>query len=246
MYTVTITPVDLTQPVDLPHPWPQLQAQDFHHDLLAQAQGYLLLADRFGFAELAREVLKLLGQGFLTPFDRKQFEYLVGGPYADVQTKTLDVLEGLSQQFGDRISSVVWNSFAFLGTVPDPTVETSILSRQESLTHPYWLVDSCLHAVGKCYQLLLHIEMCMSRAGAGLFEHACGCEAHIAPSTIGKVEYNLASESYKKVSFALWSHTLSESLLIGGLHMPFEMGFSPYAADVMKLQGRQAGVLAKP
>jgi len=55
-----------------------------------------------------------------------------------MQRKVIDVLEGLSQEFGDRISSVVWDSFAFLGTVPDPTVEVSILSRQESLTHPYW------------------------------------------------------------------------------------------------------------
>lgn len=239
MYTINITPVDLTQPVDLPNPWPQLQAKGFHHDLVELAQRYLLQADRLGFAELGKEVLKLLGQGFLTPFDRQQFEHLVGGPYADVQTKVLAVLEGLSQQFDDRISSVVWDSFAFLATVPDPTIETTILSRQESLTHPYWLVDSCLHAVGKCYRLLLHIETCMSRAGAGLFEHGCGCECRIAPSTLGKVEYNLAPELYKTVSFELWSHTLSESLLIGGLHMPFEMGLSPYAADVMKLQGKK-------
>jgi hypothetical protein len=245
MYTVEITPVDLTQPVDLPHPWPQLQAKHFHHDLIELAQRYLLQADRLGFGELGREVLGLLGAGFLTPFDRKQFEHLIGGPYANMQSKVLDVLEGLSQEFGDRISSVVWDSFAFLGTVPDPTIETTILSRQESLTHPYWIVDSCLHAVGKAYRLLLHIETCMSRAGAGLFEHGCGCDCRVAPSTQGTVEYHLAPVLYKTVSFELWSHTLSETLLIGGLHMPFAMGRSPYAADVMRLQGKQTGVEAK-
>jgi hypothetical protein len=87
----------------------------------------LLQADRLGFAELGREVLRQLGAGFLTPFDRKHFEHLIGGPYASMQSKVLDVLERLSQEFGDRISSVVWDSFAFLGTVPDPTIETTIL-----------------------------------------------------------------------------------------------------------------------
>jgi len=239
MYTVEITPIDITQPIDLPDPWPQLQAQNFHHDLTELAQRYLLQARRLGFEELGREVLKQLGAGFLAPFERKQFEHLIGGPYASMQSKVLDVLDELALEFGDRVSSVVWDSFAFLGTVPDPTIETTILSRQESLTHPYWIVDSCLHAVGKAYRLLLHIETCMSRAGAGLFEHGCGCDCRVAPSTIGKVEYYLAPELYRVVSFELWSHTLSESLLIGGLHMPFAMGLSPYAADVMRLQGKQ-------
>jgi hypothetical protein len=67
----------------------------------------------------------------------------------------------------------------------------------------------------------------------------------VAPSTLGTVEYHLAPALYKTVSFELWSHTLSESLLIGGLHMPFAMGLSPYAADVMKLQGKQTGVVVK-
>jgi hypothetical protein len=120
MYTVEITPVDLTQPVDLPHPWPQLQAKHFHNDLIELAQRYLLQADRLGFGELGREVLGQFGAGFLTPFDRKQFEHLIGGPYASMQSKVLAVLEELSQEFGDCISSVVWDSFAFLGTVPDP------------------------------------------------------------------------------------------------------------------------------
>src|SRR5262249_8157557 len=97
MYTVEITPVDLTQSVDLPHPWPQLQAQNFHGDLTELAQRYLLQADRLGFAELGREVLRQLGAGFLTPFDRKHFEHLIGGPYASMQSKVLAVLEGLSQ-----------------------------------------------------------------------------------------------------------------------------------------------------
>ena len=52
MYTVEMTPVDLTQPVDLPHPWPQLQAKHFHNDLIELAQRYLLQADRLGFGEL--------------------------------------------------------------------------------------------------------------------------------------------------------------------------------------------------
>jgi len=246
MYTVEIRPVDPAQPVDLPHPWPQLQARNFHSDLTEFARRYLLQADRLGFGELGREVLQQFGAGFLTPFDRKQFEPLIGGPYADMQRKVIDVLEGLSQEFGDRISSVVWDSFAFLGTVPDPTVEVSILSRQESLTHPYWIVDSCLHAVGKAYRLLLHMETCMSRVGAGLFIHGCNCESCVTPPTQGTVEYHLAPEHYETVSFQLWGHTLSESLLIGGLHMPFEMGLSPAAADVMKLQGKQANMVAKP
>jgi hypothetical protein len=245
MYTVEITPVDLTHPIDLPHPWTHLQAKNFHHDLTELSRRYLLQARRLGFEDLGREVLTQLGTGFLTPFDRTHFEHLIGGPYADMQCKVLDVLQELSQEFGDRISSVVWDSFAFLGTVPDPTIETTILSRQESLTHPYWIVDSCLHAVGKAYRLLLHIETCMSRAGAGLFEHGCGCDCRVAPSTLGKVEYALAPELYKVVSFELWSHTLSESLLIGGLHMPFEMGLSPYAADVMRLQGKHVGDAAQ-
>ncbi len=239
MYTVEITPVDLTQPVELPQPWPQLETQNFHHDLVELAQRYLSQADRLGFGDLGREVLTLLGEGFLTPFDQKNFAHLITGPYADMQRKVLNVLQGLSDEFGDRVSAVVWDSFAFLGTVPDPTIETTILSRKESLTHPYWLVDSCLHAVGKSYRLLFHIETRMSQAGAGLFEHGCGCDCRVAPSTQGKIEYHLAPELYKVVSFELWSHTLSETLLIGGLHMPFEMGLSPYAADVMRLQGKQ-------
>jgi hypothetical protein len=235
MFQVAISPVDLSQPVRLPDPWPALEAGGFHDDLLVRARGFLLQAERLGFEAPAREFLRRAGEGFQTPFRASEVRISPNDPDRVLKERSLAALQSLADEFGDRVSSIVWRTFAFLATRPNPTRHTTILASKEHLPHPWWVADTVLHATGKVYGFMLNLHSRMSAATGMVFEHNCDCSCDIHAGDDYAVHAPLPSERRRVATAALFSHLLGESLLIMALKMPFEMGLSPEAAEVMAL-----------
>lgn len=237
MFTLTISPVDPSSPVTLPQPWPALETNDFHADILLRVKGFMLTAQRLNFGEAAEEFLKYLGQGFLTRFDAGRFPIKPSDPDAALKRKALDALTELAQEFDGRISTIVWETLAYLATRPNPQGYESILNSQEHLPFPWYIADTVLHAIGKVFGLKHHIDTVFYRHTGFAFEHNCDCSCDLHPlDSEGKINSPLPTPKHLMATAALNSHLMSESLLIMALHMPFEMGVSPEAAEVMAIQ----------
>lgn len=234
MFSMQITPVNPNQAITLPRPWDELERQGFHEDLLMRARGFFLAAKHHGFEEAAAEFLTRVGNGFMRPFNRTKFEPKANDPDGPLKRSVLDGLSGLADEFSGRIPSIVWDTFAYLGTRPNPLAYETILAQKEHLPFPWWLADTVLHATGKVYGLKHHMDSRIFAACSMIFEHNCDCGCKLySPETGGVIKAHLPPENQRLATAALFSHLCSESLLIMALKMPFEMGVSPEAAELM-------------
>ena len=233
-FQMTVSPVNLSEQVTLPNPWPTLEQSGFHQDLLDRAKGFMLQAKRLGFEEQAMDFLGRLGEGFMTPFKANSIIIADNDPDREFKVKALVALQELSDEFGDRVSSIVWQTFAFLATRPNPTGYATILSSKDHLPFPWWVADSVLHGVGKVYGFMLHIHTKMVQQSGVVFEHNCDCGCDVHGGGKGfDVSAPLRTGRHTLATAALMSHLMGECLLITGLGMPFEMGLSPEAAEAM-------------
>lgn len=231
-FAMAIRPVDLNTEVSLPV---EIETLGLDEDLLLRAKGFWLQAERLGLQAVAAEFLKYLGLGYAHKFDRSKFEPKPGDLYFEQKKQVLDALEELSVQFDGRISSIVWETYAYLGTRPDPTKDQSILAEKDHLPLPYYIVDTVLHAVGKVYGLKMHIDSTVFQRSGMIFEHNCDCSCSFKSPHSGGLGVFLDNSRHKEATAALFSHLVSESLLLMGLKMPFEMGLSPEAAEAMAI-----------
>lgn len=227
---MVVTPVNLSQKVVLPA---SMSAVRLDKDLADRAKGYWMQAVRLGMSDVAQEFLGHMARGYATPFNRAKFQPKPGDAFYDQKTAALDAFEDLAEQFSGRISNIVWESLAYLATRPDPTKEQSILAEKDHLPLPYYVVDTVLHALGKVYGLKLHIDSTIFQRSGMIFEHNCDCSCYWQPPNEGGISVFLDPSRFQEATAALFSHLVSESLLLMGLKMPFEMGLSPEAAEIM-------------
>ncbi len=238
-FRMIVNPVNLAQEVHLPEPWPALEARGFHSDLMLRAKGFMLQSERLGFGEPAREFLRRIGDGFAEPF-RASDVLVADDADRELKRKALAVLEEMADEYGDRVSSIVWKTYAFLVARPNPTGYATILASQAYLPFPWWVADTVLHGTGKVYGFMLDLHTRMFQATGLVFEHNCdcGCDVHGGDSGgCGEFKVNAPIRPERKplATAALFSHLLGESLLIMALKMPFEMGLSPEAAEAMAI-----------
>ena len=238
MFKLEINPVDLSKEVCLPEPWPVLEENKFHEDLIKRAKGFYIQATSLGYKEEASEFLRFIGGGFIKPFNSEEIQIPANDPDRDMKIKALAVLQSLSNEFGDRVSSIVWKTYAFLATRPNPTGYATILESKDYLPFPWYIADTVLHGTGKVYGFMLHVHSKVFRETGLVFEHNCdcGCDVHGGDNDEDfSVHAPLKAERKGLATAALFSHLVSESLLIMALKMPFNMGVSPEAAEVMNL-----------
>lgn len=119
---------------NLPDVWKKLEASNFHDDLMLRAYAHMLWSQRKAMetdtptiAHNARVFLSAMGKGFAERFKREDFTPLSNDPFYTLKEKALDAIVELDAFFGDRVSSVIWNSFAHLATREEPEVKKSIL-----------------------------------------------------------------------------------------------------------------------
>ncbi len=239
-FTLLIQPVDLNQHVSLPKPWEQLGEFGFrpggeHEDIFLRAKGFYLQCERKGCLEEGQAWLEYAGEGYLNPFNPAKFR-IAEDPDADFKRRAITALTELSSDFGRRVPSTVWDTIAFLATRPNPRQYKTILASQEYLPFPYWVADTVLHGLGEVYGFKDHVNTVLFRHTGTVLEHNCdcGCDMH-SPNDGGVIEAPLPKDRWRVATAALCSHLCGQSVLITFLKLPFEMGLSPEAAEVMAL-----------
>ena len=159
MLELKLNPVKPGLSIDLPNPWSDLERRGFHSDLLLRAQAFMLFSQREGFGQGAWEILQWVGVGFNNgfPVHQTKFDPVAGDSDFDLKQNFVQAIKSLSLEFGDRISTVVWETLAFMGARPNPQEEATIVSQQRYLTIPWPMADAVLHALPKVYGLNLHV-----------------------------------------------------------------------------------------
>lgn len=234
--------VDLTKAkkmLTLPDPWPALASQGFHEDLLNRAYAHEAYAEEFGGAENACAVLALLGNGFATPFDRSKFEPKTNDANRSLKMSALDAFDELASFYGDRISSVVWESLAHLACREDPEREQSIIKEAASgtLPHPYTLVDSALHATGLVYTFLLHVNSAVFKHTGRILVHNCDCSCSLVnlEAIGGAIDYVMPKTNMKAATQSVFTHLLAETVKLNECFLPFAYSITPEAHEIKTL-----------
>lgn len=208
----------------LPDPWPALAAGGFHPDLVLRAGNFLKNAAAHGMADHARTALAIAGESFRRPFTAAS----VPIDASDARKRAaLEAFEELADEFGDRVPSLIWTSLAFLAVRDDADEYASILGLQDELAGktrlPWWIVDSALHASGKVFGFMLHVQSKLSRDAGLVLEHGCDCGGCIYPAEDARVRFRLPDERRELFTQALFSHFLSETILMK-MGYPFNLG----------------------
>lgn len=214
--------------VTLPAPWRSLETQGFHPDLMEVARRFMIVAERDGFAEQGGQILEWAGDGFTNPFDRTQFEPAANDPDLPFKRNFLDAIDRLAADFGNRVPSVVWQAFAFLGTRPNPHEEAMIPDMQEYLPMHYGLADTVLHGASIVYGFMNHVQSRVYEYAGVVLEHGCGCSHSARELKAGaKIECFLEPSEIPQATFALLIQLLcmAKSIMVDGY--PFNLGLSP-------------------
>jgi len=233
MLGLKLNPVQ-SQVVEMPPSWTLLAQSGFHTDLLERANRFKTWSVREGFAE-AEEVLELVGKGFAELFDANYFyaEICDTDPDNQLKIQFVDTIKLLAHEFGDRISNVVWDTLAMMGTRDNPTEEVTIVSQADRLTLPWPLADAVLHSLGKVYGLKDHITSRIFDKTGYVLEHNCDCNHALKAPNGGEISVLLTPDRFQEATAALLSHLLSEVVLIYHLKLPFDLGITPETAEAM-------------
>jgi hypothetical protein len=217
----------LRKDITLPQSWKELEAQGFHADLVDRAYAHTAWIERSQnqiWIGNARAFLSALGKGFLTPFDKSPFMPAQNDPYFELKKRAIASLQELADEFGNRVSSVVWDSLAHLATRTEPEQKKSILKEVDTLPHHYGIVDTMLHAIGKVYTFSLRVQSVFSAHTGMILVHNCDCNCSLLnlKAVDGGVRFSLGAEERIEATQSLFTHQCAESHLILDQKLPFE------------------------
>jgi len=211
----------------LPDSWQDLESKGFHTDLVDRAYAHLAWTTRTRnptWIGNARAFLASLGKGFQAPFKPAGFSPRIGDPYFEMKTRALQALECLAHEFGNRVSSVMWNSLAHLATRSEPEEKKSILKEADALPHHFGIVDTMLHAMGKVYTFALRVQSVFYEHTGMVLVHNCDCNCSLLnlKRVDGAIRFSLSSDERREATQSLFTHQCAESHLILDQMLPFE------------------------
>lgn len=227
---MSLVPLDLgsiKQGVELPKPWPGLVAMNFYPDLIDRAYahtGWSMRNNDPVVTSNARAVLSSIGKGFLESFNRNTFNPSPNDENRSLKIRALDAIDSLSEEFGDRVSSVMWNSLAHLATRERPLENRSILKEKDSLPHHFGIVDTMLHALGKVYTFSLRVQSVFFEHTGHVLIHNCDCNCSLLNMSPvrGTIHFDrLSNQQILEATQSLFTHQLAESHLILDRTLPF-------------------------
>lgn len=174
----------------------------------------------------ARAFLSAMAKGFQDQFDPGKFMPGDTDPNRNFKVSVVEAICDASNFYGNRVSSVLWDSFAYLGTRENPEVSRSIIKEAEALPHHYGIVDTMLHASAKCYKLLLTVQSFMFARTGMVIDHNCDCDCSLVNllSGVGNmaVSFQIKPEQRFEATQSAFTHMLAESHLILNCRLPFE------------------------
>jgi hypothetical protein len=242
---MTLSPLnigEMRKTITLPKSWHPLEAAGFNDDLLTRAYAHMAWTERTGnevWIGNARAFLSAMAKGFAEPFDRTAFDPKEGDPHFDLKRRGLDAVEELSDEFGDRVSSVVWDSFAHMATRSEPEVKTSILKETDTLPHHYGIVDCMYHAAGKVYTFILRVQSVFFRHTGMVLVHNCDCQCSLLNlrSMQGAIQFDFTGEKERfEATQSLFVHQCAESHLILNCKLPFEYTITKEAQELFGVE----------
>jgi len=225
--------------------WEKLFDSGWHEeDLIQRAWAHLKWTEREAekcnqpyWVGNAKAFLASMANGFRKPFDRQDFMPKAGDPNFDFKVKVLGAIQDASDFYGDRCPSVLWNSFAYLGTREDPEISRSILKEAVALPHHYAIVDTMLHSSAKCYKLLLTVQSFMYQKTGMVIDHNCDCDCSLVNLLEGvgdmAVVFKIKTEQRFEATQSAFTHMLAESHLILNCRLPFEYTITKEAGLLM-------------
>lgn len=228
----------------LPNPWPTLIEQGFHSDLTDRAYAYFgWINKRCAPREIqnARTFLASLGKGFAKGFDTTMFPIDPKDPWYKLKTNALLAIEELAELFGNRVSTVQWNSFAHLAVREDPEEKRSILSEQNILPHHYGIVDTCLHAAGKVYTFMMQTQSVFFKHTGRILVHNCDCSCSLInlAEVNGSIDFSINDQQgFFEATQSLFTHQLAESHLLINEKLPFEFSITKEGQELFGLVPR--------
>lgn len=214
--------------------WQNLFNSGWHEeDLIQRAWAHLKWTEReaekcgqLHWVGNAKAFLSSMAKGFLEPFDRNKFMPKDGDENYAFKVRVIDAIEEASRFYGNRCPSVLWNSFAYLGTREHPEESRSILKEAAELPHHYAVVDTMLHASAKCYKLLLTVQSFMYQGTGMVIDHNCDCNCSLVNLLAGTGEmavvFNIRPDQIFEATQSAFTHMLAESHLILNCRLPFE------------------------
>lgn len=216
-------------------------------DLIMRAYAHLMWTEREAAAcnqphwvGNAKAFLSSIAKGLLNPFDKQAFMPEPGDKTYAFKVSVLDAIEEVSQFYGNRVSSVLWDSFAYLGTREDPEVSRSILKEANALPHHYGIVDTMLHASAKCYKLLLTVQSSMYKHTGMVIDHNCDCDCSLVNLVGGvgdmAVIFAIKPNQIHEATQSAFTHMCAESHLILNCKLPFEYTVTKEAALIMGVE----------
>jgi hypothetical protein len=233
---------EMKQELAIENSWRKLFETGWNEeDLISRAYAHLKWTERESretnrphFLQNAKGFLNAMAKGFREPFNKSAFMPNENDPYFELKTKSLDGLEKSSITFGHRMSSVVWDSYAYLGTRDEPETSRSILKEAEQLPHHYGVCDTVFHAIPKCYKAMLVIQSDFWQSTGYVLDHNCDCSCSLINLLAGKgpssVVFEMEEQWLYEATQSVFSHLLAESHLILNCHLPFEYSVTQEAA----------------
>jgi len=214
--------------------WKKLFATGWEEeDLISRAYAHLKWTEREAketnrphFLGNAKAFLNAMAGGFRKSFDKNLFMPKTDDPVFDLKINALNALEKSAKFFGHRVPSVVWDSYAYLGTRENPELSRSILKEADLLPHHYGICDTVFHAVPKCYKMMLGIQSDFWQGTGYVLDHNCDCSCSLINLLAGKGQSSVIFEMEERWIFestqSAFSHLLAESHLILNCKLPFE------------------------
>lgn len=210
-------------------------------DLIQRAYAHLMWTEREAevcnqphWVGNARTFLSSMAKGFANPFKASDFMPEEGDPNASFKQSVVRAIQKASDFYGSRIPSVLWNSFAYLGTRENPEESRSILKEAAELPHHYGIVDTMLHASAKCYKLLLTVQSFMYKETGFVIDHNCDCDCSLVNLLEGTgemaVHFTIRPDQIFEATQSAFTHMLAESHLILNCKLPFEYTVTKEAA----------------
>lgn len=210
-------------------------------DLTQRAYAHLMWTKREAeetnrphFVGNAKAFLGSMARGFLKPFNKEDFMPANDDQHYELKRNALNGIEVSAKFFGQRVPSVVWNSFAYLSVRDEPEVSRSILKEAEALPHHYGIVDTMLHGTAKCYKGMMFMQSNFFQATGYILDHNCDCDCSLVNLFAGighqSVVFNMGKDKIYEATQSTFTHLLAESHLILNCKLPFEYTVTKEAA----------------
>lgn len=221
--------------ISLPQPWPQLEASQFRPDIVRRIYAFKQFMERIGRPTEADMILAVAGEGFTTDFTCSDLEIAKDDPHVRLKTNFLAAMGDCASEFRGFMPSNVWKVILALGLRPNPTEESTIFSQREHIPYPWWYADAVLHALGKVFQLFLHVQTRINQHTGLFLDHNCDCNhviRGIKERTVIIAE--MPRTNYTEATAAFFTHLLVECYVIGVIGLPTAFNLSPEGEELRR------------